>query len=315
MLYSYIEALADTGVDAIKFQMHIAEAESSSFEPFRIKFSLEDETRYDYWKRMSFTFEQWQGIKEKCDVLGVEFLCSPFSNEAVNWLEKLGVKRYKIGSGEVNNLLILEKISRTGKPIIISSGMSNYEELDKTVEFLKRHQVDYSILQCTTSYPTMPEQYGFNVISELKNRYHVPVGFSDHSARIETCIAAVAQGATILEFHAVFDRRQFGPDSSSSLKIDEIKELVIASRNICQAIENPVNKKENANFTALKKIFEKSLALNKDLKKGDVITFDDLEAKKPKGYGIEASRFQEVIGKKMRCDKKKWDFLKEDDIE
>ena len=107
ILHSYIDALADTGVDAVKFQMHIAEAESSAFEPFRVKFSLEDATRFDYWKRMGFTFEQWKGIKEHCDAVGLEFMCSPFSNLAVDWLEELGVKQYKIGSGEVNNLLLL----------------------------------------------------------------------------------------------------------------------------------------------------------------------------------------------------------------
>jgi N,N'-diacetyllegionaminate synthase len=102
ILYSYIDAIARTGVDAIKFQMHIAEAESSEYEPFRIKFSLEDKTRFDYWKRMSFSLEQWKGIKDYCDTLGIDFICSPFSNLAVNWLEELGIEQYKIGSGEVN---------------------------------------------------------------------------------------------------------------------------------------------------------------------------------------------------------------------
>jgi len=314
MALSYIDALAETGIDAVKFQVHIAEAESSIHEPFRIKFSEQDKTRYDYWKRMSFTEEQWKKIKGHCDLNSVEFLASPFSNAAVDLLKELGVQRYKVGSGEVNNLLLLEKIARTGKPVILSSGMSSYIELDKTIDFLKERNVEYSILQCTTSYPTNPQNYGLNVIAELKERYNVQVGFSDHSAKIETCIAAAALGADILEFHATFSRKSFGPDASSSLEIEEIQQLVNAVRNIYEATQNPVNKKDNFSFTDLKSIFEKSLAVNKDLKAGDVITFADLEAKKPKAYGIAASDFRKVIGKELKKDLNKWDFLNWADI-
>ncbi|UWY28604.1 N-acetylneuraminate synthase family protein [Flavobacterium sp. TR2] len=314
ILHSYIDALAQTGIDAVKFQMHIAEAESSEHEPFRVKFSLEDQSRFDYWKRMGFSLEQWRGIKKHCDEVGLKFICSPFSNLAVDWLEELGVEQYKIGSGEVNNFLILEKIAHTRKPLILSSGMSSFGELDKTVEFLKERNVEFSILQCTTSYPTKPEQYGLNVIEELKKRYNVPIGFSDHSAKIETCIAATSLGASILEFHVVFDRAIFGPDSKSSLTISETKELVSAVRNIASAISNPIDKNDNQNFSSLKQIFEKSLAVNKDLPKNHILTFGDLESKKPKGFGIDALRFQDVIGKTLNKDLKQWDFLNEKDL-
>lgn len=314
ILHSYIDAVATTGVQAIKFQMHIAEAESSLHEPFRVKFSLEDETRYDYWERMSFTLEQWKGIKAHCDEVHLDFICSPFSNLAVEWLEEIDVKYYKIGSGEVNNLLLLEKIARTGKPVIISSGMSSYEELDDTVAFLKERKVNFSILQCTTSYPTQSEQFGFNVIGELKAKYGVPVGFSDHSAKVATNIAAVALGAEILEFHVVFDRRMFGPDAKSSLLIDEVAQLVEGVNEVYNALQHPVDKKNNEQFSGLKAIFEKSLAVNKPLPKGHVLTFEDLEAKKPKGYGIDAGRFEEIVGKKINKDLKKWDFINDNDI-
>ena len=312
--HSYIDALAKTGVDAVKFQVHIAEAESSIHEPFRVKFSTQDKSRFDYWKRMEFTANQWQELKNHCDEVGVEFMASPFSNAAVNLLEQLGVKRYKVGSGEVNNFLLLQKIAATKKPLILSSGMSSFTELDETVAFLKNLNVEFSILQCTTSYPTRPENYGLSVIQKLKERYDVAVGYSDHSARIETCIAATALGAEILEFHAVFDRQMFGPDVSSSLEISEIEHLVSAVKNISVAQQHPVNKSDNSEFADLKNIFEKSLAVNKDLPAGHVLTFEDLESKKPKGYGIEASKFQEVIGRRLKTDLKQWDFLKEEDL-
>lgn len=314
ILHSYIEAVAKTGVQAIKFQMHIAEAESSIHEPFRVKFSKEDATRYDYWKRMEFTLEQWKGIKQHCDEVGLDFICSPFSNLAVDWLEEVGVHTYKVGSGEVNNFLLLEKITQTGKPIIISSGMSSFAELDKTVDFLKSKKAHFSILQCTTAYPTKPEQYGLNVITELKARYDVPIGFSDHSAKTATGIAAVALGAEILEFHVVFDRSMFGPDAVASLTLAETKQLVEAVAEIHLAQNNPINKNSNDSFAELKSIFEKSLAINKNLPKGHVLTFADLESKKPKGYGISAADFENVIGRTLNTDKSQWDFLNEEDL-
>ena len=312
--HRYIDALSTTGVNAIKFQTHIAEAESSIYEPFRVKFTEEYATRFDYWKAMQFTLEEWKGLKAHCEEVGLEFMSSPFSNAAVDLLEQVGVKTYKIGSGEVNNFLLLEKIAQTGKSIILSSGMSSFDELDKTVEFLKSKHVEFSILQCTTSYPTKPEQYGLNVIQELKSRYHVPVGFSDHSAKIETCIAATVLGAEILEFHAVFSRNDFGPDVTSSLTIEDIKILSEAVRNIVKAQINTVDKSDNSKFSELKSIFEKSLAINKDLQSGHIIQFSDLEAKKPANKGIPASNFENIIGKQIIENMKKWDFLTIDDI-
>lgn len=314
MALAYIDALAETGVDAVKFQVHIAEAESSEFEPFRIKFSELDKTRFDYWKRMEFALEEWKLLKQRCDEKGVEFLASPFSNSAVDLLEELGVKRYKIGSGEVSNFLLLEKIAQTGKPLILSSGMSSFDELDQTAEFLTKRNIKFSILQCTTAYPTKPEDYGLNIINELKERYKVAIGYSDHSAKIETCIAATALGAEILEFHAVFDRRSFGPDASSSLEIDEIKNLVGAVKNIETSLQHPFDKSDNSRFSDLKSIFEKSLAVNKSLPAGHKLSFEDLEAKKPKGYGIEASHFEEVLGKELKEDIKQWEFLNWEDL-
>ena len=315
MLHSYIDAVAKTGVDAIKFQTHIAEAESSIHEPFRVKFSKQDKTRYDYWKRMEFPQEQWNEIGRHCKDAGLEFISSPFSNKAVDVLENAGVECYKIGSGEVTNFLLLEKIAKTKKPVIISSGMSSYSELDKAVEFLESHDVDFSILQCTTSYPTQPEQYGFNVITEMKSRYKQTIGFSDHSARIETGIAAVTLGAELLEFHVVFSKDQFGPDVSSSLTMAETTELVKGVRNIEKALKHRIDKTNTSAFRDVKSIFEKSLAVNKTLKKGHIITYDDLEAKKPKGYGIEASDYKRTIGSALKSDKSAYDFLTEDDIE
>lgn len=313
-LHAYIDAVATTGVDAIKFQTHIAIAESSIYEPFRVKFSTQDKTRFDYWKRMEFTLEQWVEIGSHCRQVGLKYISSPFSNTAVDVLEAAKVEVYKVGSGEVNNFLLLKKIVDTQKPIIISSGMSSFEELDKMVAFLKHYKANFSILQCTTSYPTHPKDYGFNVISELKERYKVKIGFSDHSGTIAAGIAATALGADILEFHVVFDKAQFGPDVTSSITVEETKQLVVAVKQISKALKHPVNKRDNSSFTDLKQIFEKSLAVNKNLQKGHLLHFEDLEAKKPKGYGIAAAYFEKIIGRELSRNLKQWEFLNEDDL-
>jgi N,N'-diacetyllegionaminate synthase len=314
ILHSYIDALADTGVNAIKFQTHIAQAESSKKEPFRVKFSYQDATRYDYWKRMEFTLDQWKGIKKHCDDLNLEFISSPFSNMAVDWLTEIGVQKYKIGSGEINNHLMLQKIAETGKDIILSSGLSSFTELDNTINFLKPYKNNISILQCTTQYPTYAEDIGLNVINEMKERYGLPTGLSDHSGKIYSSLAAVSLGAEILEFHVIFDKKMFGPDSKSSLTINEVKQLVDGVLFIEKSLLNKIDKTDMSKFKRLKNIFEKSLAVNKDIRCGDVIFFEDLEAKKPSNCGINAQEYKDVIGKKVNKDKKKWSFLRAEDI-
>jgi len=312
--HSFIDALAGTGIDAIKFQTHIAEAESSPFEPFRVKFSYSDKSRYDYWKRMEFTIDEWREIKTHCETSGVDFISTPASLEAVNLLEELEVKKYKVGSGDVGNWLLLEKIARTGKEIILSSGLSTYKEIENAIDKIRNHGNKISLLQCTTKYPTEAKDIGLNNILEFKKRFDLPVGFSDHSGTIYPSFAAVSLGATILEFHVAFDKRMFGPDSSSSLIISEVETLVEGVRFIESSIHNEIDKNNIENFDELRRIFGKSLAVNKDKKQGEILYFDDLESKKPSGYGIDVRDFEEVIGKKLRKDLSKWSFIKSKDL-
>ena len=314
ILHSYIDALSSTGVDAVKFQMHIAEAESSSFEEFRVNFSYEDVTRYDYWKRMEFTFDQWLLIKKHCDDVGLEFICSPFSCLAVDWLEEIGVTRYKIGSGEVENLLMLEKIAKTGKDIILSSGMSSFTEIGDTISFLEEFGNNLIVLQYTTKYPTQAQDIELNTISEITERYGVASGLSDHSGKVYPLLAATALGAKVIEFHVVFDRQMFGPDSTSSLLISEVKSLVEGVKFINECARSDVNRSTANSFEKLKNIFGKSLAVNKNLKKGDILTLDDLESKKPLSIGISAKDYRKVIGKKVSRNMRQWDFIKKEDI-
>ncbi len=314
MAHAYINALKDTGVQAIKFQMHIADAESSSAEPFRVPFSYEDATRFDYWKRMEFTPQQWFELKTHCEANGLEFICSPFSNAAVDVLEDLHVHRYKIGSGEVTNHLLLEKIAATKKPVILSSGMNNWNEIDAAIQLFQEKSIPISLLQCTTSYPSLPTQWGLNNISIMQNRYQIPVGYSDHSGDIYACMAAAALGATLFEFHIVFDQGMFGPDATSSIPIHKVKQLTTGIAAIQMALQHPIDKNDLSGMKALKSVFEKSLAVNQNLPAGTVIQFEHLEAKKPAGMGIAAGNYKEILGSTLLHAKEQWSFLNTEDL-
>lgn len=159
--HAYIDAVAQAGVDAVKFQTHIAHAESTRHEQFRVKVFLQDKTRYDYWNRMEFTTQQWSDLAVHARQLGLEFLSTPFSNEAVGLLRDLDIPAFKIGSGDVNNFDLIDAIIETQKPILLSSGMSTYDELDKSVGRILAAGNELAVFQCTTSYPCKAEDVGY----------------------------------------------------------------------------------------------------------------------------------------------------------
>ena len=192
--------------------------------------------------------------------------------------------------------------------------MSDINEINNCLKFLYNHHSDISLLHCTTSYPTKESDWTFNMINELKKQFKIPIGFSDHSGTPTTCLAARCFGAEILEFHAVFHKSSFGPDNLSSLTIEEIKLMVNSIRKIEKSLKTKKIEK-NKRFNDLKVVFGKSLAINKELNKGHKLKFEDLESKKPHGKGIDCRFFRDVIGKKLKFDMKKWDFLKNSDIE
>lgn len=313
--HAYIEAVARTGVDAIKFQTHIADAESTPQEQFRVKIFPQDASRYDYWKRTGFTEDQWQGLVRHAEQRGLIFLSTPFSFEAVDMLERLGIPAWKIGSGEIGNLPLLKKVARTGKPVLISSGMSPWEELDDAVSIVSADGCPFSVMQCTTSYPCPADKIGLNVIAEMRERYQCPVGFSDHSGAIYASLAAVTLGVNVIEVHAVFSKDCFGPDVSSSLTIDQLGNLVEGIRFVEKAIANPVKKdREAEERKELRSIFGRSLVARHDISAGHILSEDDLALKKPAG-GMPAKSLGCVVGRKLLRDYKVNEFIREDDVE
>jgi N,N'-diacetyllegionaminate synthase len=315
ILHSLVEAAALAGVDAVKFQVHIAHAESSKLEPFRINFSYVDEKRYDYWRRMELSVDQWIKLKEKCDKLNIEFLATPFSNVAVDLLERLRVVRYKIGSGDVNNPLLLEKVGMTKKEVILSSGLSSFDDLDRSTSQLSRAGCPFSILQCTTKYPTNAEDLYLGTMDLIRKRYQCPVGLSDHSGEIFGGLGAVAMGAEIVECHITFDKQMFGPDSKASLTFGQLGELVKGIRFLEKARHKGETNNGNQDLKELSRIFGKALSVNRDMEEGEIISFSDLEGKKPSDGGVPVEQYKDVIGSKLIKPKKAWDFLNQGDFE
>lgn len=300
MAHAYIDAVADAGADAVKFQTHIAAAESSPAEPWRVHFSKQDATRYEYWQRMEFTEEQWAGLAEHARSRNLIFLSSPFSAEAVALLERIGMPAWKVASGEVSNPLLLDRLIATGSPILLSSGMSRYSELDVAVEAIRRGGNDMAIFQCTTAYPTAPEEVGLNVLGELARRYQCPVGLSDHSATIYAPLAAVTLGAALIEVHVTLSRRMFGPDVPASLTVEELASLAAGTGFISTAMAHPIDKEARAaELEGLRQTFGKSLWPRMPLSEGTVLRREHLCARKP-GNGIPAAELHQVLGRQLR---------------
>lgn len=307
------KAAAETGVDAVKYQLHISSAETIRNAPQPPYFK--EEPRYEFFERTAFTFEQWKRIKNCCEECEVKFIVSPFSIEAIALLMKIGVDAFKIPSGEITNIPYLEYMAQTGVPVIISSGMSSWEELDICVSIFRKHDCKYAILQCTSEYPCMPEHVGLNVIDEICERYgSIPLGISDHTNGVWASIAAWMKGATIIERHFTLSKMMYGPDAKMSMEPTEMRQLCQSIKNLEIALKNPVNKQECEQFSEMKKIFQKSIVAITNIPQGSIIRENMIGFKKP-GTGLETKYYKKVIGKKARKDLKYDDIIQEGDIE
>ncbi len=293
-----IDVAAECGADAVKFQTHIPEAETLRNAPMPPYFK--GEPRFEYFRRTGFTPEQWGRLKAYCDERRIEFMSSPFSEEAVDLLEKVGVVRYKIPSGEVTNIPMLERIAATGKPVLLSSGMSDWKELDAAVAAFKG-KVDLTVLQCATEYPCADQSVGLNVIGEMKARWGLKVGFSDHTTDNHAAFAAVTLGAVAVEKHLTFSKRMYGSDAPHSAEPAQFAEMVKGIRAVSTMLASPVDKSSADAYRSMKQIFEKSVVSVAAIPAGAVITRGMVGIKKP-GSGIPAARIGEVVGKRATRD-------------
>lgn len=297
--HAFIDAIANAGADAVKFQTHIAAAESTPDEPWRVKFSPQDDTRYNYWKRMEFTEEQWRGLKRHANERNLFFLSSPFSLQAVDLLERVGVAAWKLASGEVTNAPLFERIADTKLPVLLSTGMSTWAEIDEAVQRVQAADLALAVLQCTSMYPTPPEKTGLNMLQSFRRRYDCAVGLSDHSGTIYPGLAAATLGAEVLEIHVTLSREMFGPDVVASVTSTELGQLVNGIRFIETMCANPVDKeKVAAELDPMRQLFTKSLVFTTDLAAGTILRQEHLTGKKP-GSGLPVAMLHDIVGQKL----------------
>jgi N-acetylneuraminate synthase len=298
--HAFVDAVARAGADAVKFQTHIASAESTPLEPFRVTFSRQDASRYDYWKRMEFTEGQWRELADHARDAGLVFLSSPFSVEAVELLTRVGMAIWKVPSGEIGSTPLVDAMIATRRPILLSSGMSDLAEMDAAVHRVRRAALPLAVLQCTTAYPCPPERIGLNMVPYFRERYECFVGLSDHSGTIYPGIAAATLGAEVIEVHVTMSRAMFGPDVPASVTMEELRQLVDGVRFVERMRAHPVDKNALAiEMAPLRGIFTKSVVAKTSLPAGTVLTEAHLAVKKP-GTGIPAGRLAEIVGRRLR---------------
>lgn len=313
--HAFIDAIADAGADAVKFQTHIAVAESSPDEPWRVKFSPQDDTRFEYWRRMEFTAEQWRGLKKHADERNLFFLSSPFSEEAVDLLTDVGVAAWKIASGQITDLWMLERLAKTGWPVLFSTGMSPLEEVEWAIEWAQAKGLEVAVMQCTSAYPSTLDGVGLNVMTGFRDDLGVPVGLSDHTGTIYPSLAAAALGAQLVEVHVTFSRQSFGPDVPASVTFEELRMLVEGVRATEAMLANPVDKDAVAiEMARMRELFTKSIVARRDLDAGTTLRVEDLTTKKP-ARGISPRRMSEIVGKRLARAIGAGAFLQEQDIE
>ncbi len=313
--HAFVDVVADAGFDAVKFQTHIAAEESTLDEPFRVKFSRQDDTRYAYWKRMEFPPEAWQGLAEHARERGIDFLSTPFSETAIEWLQALDVPAWKVGSGETTTAALLTAMAATGKPVLLSTGMSRYDEIEASVRLLEDHGAPVALFQCTSKYPVALEEVGLNVLDQLRDRFGRPVGLSDHSGTLHPGLAALATGADLLEVHVTLSRRAFGPDVPASLTPDELADLAAARDAFHTMRTHPVDKDATAEALApMRALFRKSVAPATDLPAGTVLSADHLTLRKP-GDGIPEADLPALVGRRLARDVSPDRLLREEDLD
>lgn len=298
-----IEAAKAAGADAVKIQTYTADTLTlDSDKPhFQIKGTLWDKRKlYDLYGE-AYTPWEWQPrLKEIANELGLALFSSPFDFTAVDFLEAMAVPAYKIASFELIDLPLIEKCARTGKPLIMSTGMATLSEIEDAVLAARRAgAVDIALLKCNSAYPAPPEEMHLNVIPHLAQAFSVPVGLSDHTLGIAVPVAAVALGACIVEKHFTLSRRDEGPDSAFSLEPDEFKAMVQAVRTTEKAlgtVKYGPSERETAS-----RLLRRSLFVVKDIRAGDLFTHDNVRSIRP-GHGLPPKHLDEVVGQRAAQD-------------
>lgn len=299
-----IDAAKSAGADAVKFQTFKAESVVSKLAQkaeYQKQTTGVDESQLEMVKRLELSFCDFMKLKKYCEEKEILFLSTPFDLDSIDFLESLEMPIYKVPSGEITNLPYLIKIARIGKSVIMSTGMSDLDEVGLALEVLRDNGAgSITLLHCNTQYPTPFEDANIKAMLTLKERFGVAVGYSDHTLGIEAPIAAVALGATVIEKHFTLDKNMEGPDHKASLDPQELKAMVTSIRNIELALGDGI-KRPSKSETPNKEVARKSIVARRNIVKGEIFTEDNLTVKRP-GNGISPMKWFEVLGKKATRD-------------
>lgn len=304
----------ESNVDIIKFQtFQVDEIVSFNTKKASYQERAKEKNQYEMLKNLELSFEEFHELKNYCDYKGIEFMSTPYDIKSVKFLNEIDVKRFKIASADIINKPLLREVAKSRKQIILSCGMATLSEIERTLIFIKgfgNHNI--IILHCTTNYPTLFDQINMNVMTTLRETFHLPVGYSDHSIGIEIPIMAVSLGAKVIEKHFTLDRKMEGPDHFASLEPNELRKMVDGIRNVEEAFGNRI---KNISEEEEKNIFfmRRSIHLNKDVKKGDLLTKELIKITRPFD-GIEPWLIDRILNKKFNKNKNENEEIQWDDI-
>lgn len=316
--YQLIDAAAEAGVDAIKFQAFVTEELITLDAPranYQVLSTGESSSQYDMLKSLELTTDQQEELKIYCENLGIVYLCTPYENSSVDMLDNLGVVAFKIASTDTTNIPFLRYIAQKNRPVILSTGMSTLGEVELAVSTLQDNGLEGKIviLQCTSEYPAPMNEINLRAMITMQQAFNCPVGFSDHTPGIGAGPWAVAIGACLVEKHFTLDRNMTGPDHRASLQSDELSQLVQTIRNVEVALGDGVKKlvpSEKSN----KRYMQKSLVARNFIPKGQRICSDDLTLKRP-AIGLVPKLWDQVVGRRAACDIQVDEILKMESID
>ncbi|MBC7428133.1 MAG: pseudaminic acid synthase [Bacteriovorax sp.] len=305
---SIVDAAAASGAHALKIQTYTPETmtlniSTNEFFISDPKSLWKGKSLYELYGEAMTPWEWHQPIKDRCEKYGMLFFSTPFDSTAVDFLEELNIDFYKIASFENTDIPLIKRVAQTGKPLIISTGMASLEELEETVEAAKSAGCkELILLKCTSAYPSLPKDANLLTIQDLRNRFDVEVGLSDHTMGIGVAIASVTLGATVIEKHFTLDRSEGGVDSSFSMEPAEFKLLVEESKKAWESLGRVSYERTEAETKSL--IFRRSLYIAEDMKAGEVLTTKNLRTIRP-GFGLPPKHYESLLGKKINKDTKK----------
>lgn len=311
-----IDMAKECGADAIKFQTFKAE-ESTGVKADKAEYQKKNdraqESQFEMIKKLELPFESFAVLKSYCEERQIDFISTPDGEQSLNYLTKIGVKRIKIGSTEVTNQPFLKKTAMSGKPVILSTGMSTLGEVERAVDILQDNGAeDITLLHCTTNYPTRYEDVNLNAMATLRSAFHLPVGYSDHTLGFETAVAATAMGAVVLEKHITLDKEMEGPDHKASMEPGEFEEYVCHIRNT-EKLLGDGRKKPVPEETAMMQQVRRSILAVQDLKAGTLLTEEMLCLKRP-GTGIAPEFVPVLLGRKLKRDIEKEEPIMWEDV-